>query len=118
MPLTGKEKSDRVHELPVVEAAWGRCGPGCEAGLLVWSCVCPHHRFRLARLKNCLNIQMVRRYQDKRGNWKVAGVPGLCNKDLNFEFKAGGRDLSRSSAYPVGLGLKAGDAVIYLIDVC
>lgn len=75
-------------------------------------------RFRLAKIKNVLNVQMVRRYRDKKGCWKVAGtLDSFLFKVCVRVFEAGGRDLSRSSAYPVGLGLKVGALIQSVLSV-
>lgn len=52
-------------------------------------------RQRLARLKSSLNLKLVRRYKDKKGQTKIQGGPHL----------------TQSGVYPIGLGLKAGGVV-------
>ena len=53
-------------------------------------------RERLARLKSSLNLTMVRKYKDRRGNDRVQGGP----------------DLTASAEYPIQLGLKAWPLVL------
>ena len=43
-------------------------------------------------MRSALNIQMVQRYRDKMGRTKLKG----------------GKDLTVSAQYPIGLGMKAG----------
>ena len=48
-------------------------------------------RERLARLKSTLNLKLVRRYRDKKGQKRIQGGPHL----------------TQSGIYPINLGLKA-----------
>lgn len=73
-------------------------------------------RYRLARLRSNLNLEMVRRYACPRtGEQKVAAEKQLYSQAALTWLhasavqlpEAGGADLKKSSKYPIGLGLKA-----------
>lgn len=50
-----------------------------------------HARERLARMKSSLNLRLVKKYRDRRGEMKIKGGPHL----------------TQSAEYPIQLGLKA-----------
>ena len=81
-------------------------------------------RERLQRVRSHLNLQIVKKYRDKHGVQRVVArlqshlpvltidmlswiISRLKNGSSKFVCKAGGKDLTATAEYPMGLGLKA-----------